>query len=78
MLIEPGDVDRVLTVLAPPYRLCEVSFEAVRVVAGHHVGVFLANNQYAIVFLVPDALWLPAAVREHLERHMELEPRKRG
>ena len=78
VLIEPGDVYRVLTELALPYRLYEVFFEAMRVVAGHHVGVFLANSQYAIAFLVPDAPWLPQTVREHLERHMELEPRKRG
>lgn len=75
-LIEEADVDRVLSDLGLPHRLREVPFEAVRMVSGHYVGVFLANNQFAITFLVPDAPWLPLEVREHLENHMESELRE--
>jgi hypothetical protein len=70
-LIEEADVERVLVDLGLPYRLCEVPFETVRFVEGHHVGVFLADNQFAIVFLVSDAPWLPSDVRRHLENHTE-------
>ena len=77
-LIEATDVDLVLMDVGLPYRLIDVPFEAVRMVEGHYVGVFLANNQFAITFLVPDAPWLPSAVREHLEKHMESQLRENG
>ena len=77
-LIEETDADRPLSDVGLPYRLIEVPFEAVRMVEGHYVGVFLANNQFAITFLVPDAPWLPLEVREHLEKHIESELRENG
>ena len=67
VLIEEGDVDRVLTDLCLPYRLCEVPFEAVHMTEGHFCGVYLANNQFAISFLVPDAPWIRGKLRKHLE-----------
>ena len=77
-LIEESDVDRALSDVGLRHRLDEVPFEAVHMVEGHYVGVFLANNQFAITFLVPDAPWLPEDVRRHLEEHMESEPRENG
>ena len=59
VLIEPGDVDRVLHDLDVPYRLAEVPFEGVTVVDGCFHAVYLANNQFALGFLIPDEVWLP-------------------
>ena len=67
VLIESGDVDRVLTDLRLPYRLCELPFEAVHMLEGHYCGIYLANNQFAITFLVPDADWVQGELRKHLE-----------
>ena len=47
LLIEPGDVDRVLSDLDMPYRLSETPFEGVTMVDGHFYAVYLANNQFA-------------------------------
>ena len=67
VLIEKDDIDRVLADLCLPYRLCEVPFEAVHMTEGHFCGIYLANNQFAITFLIPDAPWVPGELRNHLE-----------
>jgi hypothetical protein len=71
VLIEPGDVARVLTDLSLPYHLHEVPFEAVHMQEGHYCGIYLANNQFAITFLIPDADWVQGELRQHLEHLLE-------
>ena len=71
VLIEPADVDRVLDDLGMPYRLSEVPFEGVTVVDGCFHAVYLANNQFALGFLIPDESWLPGEVRRALEAHLD-------
>ena len=66
-LLEPGDVDRVLSDLDMPWRLSEVPFEAVTVVDGCFHAVYLPNNQFALSILVSLEDWLPEDVRRHLE-----------
>ena len=72
VLIEPGDVDRILDDLDMPYRLSEVPFEGVTMIDGCFLAVYLPNNQFGLDFLIPDADWLPVDVRRHLEAHLEL------
>ena len=67
VLIEEGDSDRPLARLCLPYRLYEVPFEAVHMTEGHFCGIYLANNQFAITFLIPDAEWLTPDIRSHLD-----------
>ena len=71
VLVEPGDVGRVLTDLRLPYRLCEVPFEAVHMQEAHYCAIYLANNQFAITFLIPDADWVEGKLRRHLENLLE-------
>ena len=71
VLVEEGDIDRVLTDLCLPYRLQEVPFEAVHMTEGHYCGIFLRDNQFAITFLIPDADWIQGDLRQHLENLME-------
>jgi len=70
VLIEPGDVDRVLSDLDMPWRLSEVPFEAVTMIDECFHAVYLPNNQFAVSILVPDTDWLPENVRRHLESHI--------
>jgi hypothetical protein len=70
VLIEPDDVDRVLSDLDMPWRLSEVPFEAVIVIEGLFHAVYIPNNQFALSILVPDEDWLPEDVRRHLEAHI--------
>jgi hypothetical protein len=71
VLVEPGDLDRVLDDLDMPWRLSEVPFEGVTVIDGHFHAVFIPNNQFALSFLIPDESWLPGEVRRHLEAHLD-------
>jgi len=71
VLIEHGDVDRVLDDLDVPYRLSEVPFEGVTVVDGCFHAVYLANNEFGLDFLIPDADWLPGEVRRVLVDHLD-------
>ena len=66
-LIEPGDVDRVLSDLDMPWRLPEVPFEAVTMIDSCLHAVYIPNNQFALSILVPLEDWLPEDVRRHLE-----------
>ena len=66
-LLEPDDVDRMLSDLDMPWRLSEVPFEAVTVVDGCFHAVYLPNNQFALSILVSLEDWLPEDVRRHLE-----------
>ena len=71
VLLEPDDVDRVLDDLDIPYRLSEVPFEVVSMIDDHFYGLYLANNQFGISFLIPDAEWLPDELRRHLEKNLD-------
>ena len=71
VLIELADVDRVLDDLVVPYRLSEVPFEGVTVVDGCLYAVYLANNQFALGFLIPDEAWLPGEVRRVLVDYLD-------
>ena len=71
VLIEPGDVDRVLDDLDMPYRLSEIPFEGVSMIDACFLAVWLPNNQFGLDFLIPDADWLPGKVRRHLEDHLD-------
>lgn len=71
VLIEPADVDRVLDDLDLPYRLSEVPFEGVTMIDDCFHAVYLANNQFALGFLIPDADWLPGELRRVLEAHLD-------
>jgi hypothetical protein len=48
-----------------------VPFEAVHMLEGHYCGIYLANNQFAITFLIPDADWVQGELRQHLENLLE-------
>ena len=71
VLIEPADAARVLDDLDVPYRLSEVPFEGVTVVDDCFHAVYLANNQFALGFLIPDASWVTGELRRVLEAHLD-------
>lgn len=69
-LIEPGDVDRVLSDLDMPWRLSEVPFEAVTMINGCFHCQYSPSSQFELSILAPDEEWLPNDVRQHLEAHI--------
>jgi len=69
VLMEEADDPADLSALSMPYGLESVPFEAVEVdeETGCYLAVFLANNQFGLTFVVPDAPWLPPGCRDALE-----------
>jgi len=70
VLVEPPDMSRELSDLGVPYRLHEVLYEGVTLEDGLFHAVYLANNQFALSFLIPDADWLPDELRAHLMENL--------
>ncbi len=73
VLIEENDVDRPLTEIwgEDAYRLIDIPFEGTTLQGttrqnGVFLGVFLANNQFGLVFVIPDEDWLPHSLRRVL------------
>jgi hypothetical protein len=70
ILLQPEDMSLTLTEWHPGKTLSTIPLEGVHVEDGHYVGVTLLNNQASIVWIIPDALWLPSEVRNALEDNL--------
>ena len=69
VLVQPGDTAIDLPELKG--RLNDLSFDGVVKHDDHYLACYLTSNEFAIEFVVPDAPWLPADVRDNLEAHAE-------
>ena len=56
ILIEPGDTDRVLDEIWDDWTLLDIPWEGIMLRDGFFIAIFLANNEYGLVFVIPDAL----------------------
>ncbi len=70
-LIEEPDVDRVITEIWSDWTLAEVEWEGISLKDGHYQAVYLADNEKGFVFLIPDAPWITAALRENIEFYLD-------
>ena len=59
-------IDLELDLFTPPRKLEDVFWEGVDVRSGHFIAVFLPNNQFGLIFVIPDADWLPDGLRRVL------------
>ena len=67
VLIEPGDVDRVLTDIDMPWRLADVPWEGASMRDGHFYAVYFGTDDYGMGFVIPDASWIGGRLRTVLE-----------
>ena len=51
--------------------LLEVPWEGVSIMEGHFYALYLANNQFGIGFVIPDAPWLDSRLRSVLMEHLD-------
>ncbi len=79
VLIEESDadVDRPLTEIwgDDAYSLFQVPWEGVTRQDGMYIAVFLANNDFGLVFVIPDEDWLPDELVEVLEDNLVPAPK---
>jgi hypothetical protein len=67
VLIEPGDVGRVLTDVDMPWTLADVPWEGASMRDGFYYAVYLGTDDYGMGFVIPDAPWVDGRLREVLE-----------
>ena len=70
-LIEEADKGRVLTEIWDDWTLVDIPWEGISIVDGFFQAVFLANNEFGIVFIIPDAPWVDGKLREVIEDHLD-------
>ena len=67
ILIEEGDVNRTLDELWDGATLLSIPWEGVFLRDGFYIAIYLANNEYGLTFVIPDADWVTGALRELIE-----------
>ena len=68
VLIEEGDEDRVLELPELQCRLLDVPWEGAGMWHGNFFNaIYLANNEFGISFLIPDAPWVRGELRALLD-----------
>jgi hypothetical protein len=67
ILIEPEDADRNLDELWDGCTLLTVPWEGITLRDGFYVAIYLANNEYGLSFVIPDADWVNGELREMIE-----------
>jgi hypothetical protein len=66
VLLNRETIDIELDLFTPPRKLEDVLWDGVDVRSGHFIAVFLPNNQFGLIFVIPDADWLPSGLRRVL------------
>jgi hypothetical protein len=59
-------IDIELDLFTPPRKLEDAYWDGVDVRSDHFIAVFLPNNQFGLIFVIPDADWLPHDLRRVL------------
>jgi hypothetical protein len=67
VLIEPEDANRVLDEIWDDWTLLEIPWEGIMLRDGFFIAIFLANNEYGLVFVIPDADWVKGELRKTIE-----------
>jgi hypothetical protein len=64
ILIEEGDVDRELDELWEGCTLLNIPWEGISLRDGFYTAIYLANNEYGLCFVIPDAPWVNGELRQ--------------
>jgi hypothetical protein len=73
-VVQECDKDRVLTEIWSDWTLLDIPWEGISLVDGFYQAVFLANDQFGLVFLIPDAPWLTDELRRMIDDHLDPSP----
>jgi hypothetical protein len=72
VLVEPHDVDRGITeIWDADTTLADLLWEGFTQRDGHYIGVYLANNQFGLAVVIPDAPWLNGKLRSVIQYHLD-------
>jgi hypothetical protein len=71
VLVEEQDVEGPLTDLWDDWTLLDVPWEGIVRSGDFFQAIFLANNEFGIVFVIPDAPWVNGKLRELIEENLD-------
>ncbi|MBE9534115.1 MAG: hypothetical protein IMF03_03875 [Proteobacteria bacterium] len=71
VLIEEGDVERVLTEIWDDWKLTDIPWEGAVMQGDFINAIFLANDDFGISFVIPNADWVQGKLRETLDEILE-------
>ena len=71
VLVEEQDVEGPLTDIWDDWTLLDVPWEGITKVDGYFQAIFLANNEFGLVFVIPDAPWVNGKLREVIEENLD-------
>ena len=64
ILIEPEDADRTLDELWEGCTLLNIMWEGIMLQGDFYIAIYLANNEYGLTFVIPDAPWVNGELRK--------------
>jgi hypothetical protein len=67
ILVEPEDADRTLDELWDGCTLLNIPWEGITMKDDFFVAIYLANNEYGLSFVIPDADWVNGELRSMIE-----------
>jgi tRNA uridine 5-carbamoylmethylation protein Kti12 len=74
ILIEEPDVDRTLDEIWDGCTLLNIYWEGIMLRDGFFIAIYLANNEYGLVFVIPDAPWVNGKLRLMIEDNLDPLP----
>ena len=77
ILIEPEDADRTLDELWDGCTLLNIPWEGIMLQGDFFIAIYLANNEYGLVFVIPDAPWVNGELRQMIEDTLDPLPETR-
>ncbi len=72
ILIQESDVDRNLDEIWDGCTLLDIYWEGIMLRDGFFIAIYLANNEYGLIFLIPDAPWVNGELRQMIEDTLDL------
>ena len=67
ILIEQEDADRTLDELWDGATLLNIPWEGIFLRDGFYIAIYLANNEYGLTFVIPNADWVTGELRNMIE-----------
>jgi hypothetical protein len=67
ILIEPEDAQRELNELWDGCTLLTIPYEGIFLKGDFYIAIYLANNEYGLTIVIPDADWVNGELREFIE-----------
>jgi hypothetical protein len=74
ILIEEADMNRTLDEIWDGCTLLDIYWEGIMLRDGFFIAIYLANNEYGLVFVIPDAPWVNGELRRMIEETLDPLP----